>query len=246
MTADMPEDRALAWFNGAGGTYIDTGQWDRQAIANLKNSGLSEKDRIDNDIKFVDKYKELSIITGGGGSPTTDEDKIPLTTFLESASESQWETYGDQVGDHVMDASARALLYGHVDGIRTTNRDVKRIFAKTMESAVTDGVWNSIVSLPIFRGMPDRGVLGDDAGNFVAVDKNTNQIIDDPAKMDPRITVFYELDTFGQGQRGGEVSYSKIASQLSSMNNSSEIMRHMEILAAQNARYAQLLGAPIE
>ena len=64
--------------------------------------------------------------------------------------------------------------------------------------------------------------------------------------MDPRITVFYELDTFGQGQRGGEVSYSKIASQLSSMNNSSEIMRHMEILAAQNARYAQLLGAPIE
>ena len=81
-----------------------------------------------------------------------------------------------------MDASARALMYGHVDGIRTTNRDVKRIFAKTMESAVTDGVWNSIVSLPIFRGMPDRGVLGDDAGNFVAVDKNTNQIIDDPAK----------------------------------------------------------------
>ena len=102
MTADMPEDRALAWFNGAGGTYIDTGQWDRQSIANLKDSGLTNKERSDRDIKFVGDYKKLSIFTDSA-NPLTDDEKIPLPTFLETADEWQWERYSNNAGEIVRD-----------------------------------------------------------------------------------------------------------------------------------------------
>ncbi len=241
MTADMPEERALAWLGGAGGTFIETGQWDRESVANLKNGALTKKERMDRDTKFVDNYKKTMILTGGGGSPTDDEDKIPLDTLLETATEGQWETYGRQAGSLVEDAAERAVLNGHVDGIRTTNRDVRRIFAKTMEWGVQDGVWNSLASLAIFRGMPDRGVLGDDAGNFIAVNEKTGETITDPNKMDPRTTVFWEIDTFGSAQRAGSVGYGKITAALANQTSKEQIMRQMRIIAAQNAKYANLL-----